>query len=115
MKPTKTQNKKVRKGTALITGASQRLGKEMAIYFAQNNYNIVIHYNNSKKLASDLSEFLQEKFQVQTATIKGDLNKAESAKKIADFMNNNFQDWNILINNASIFNKSKFLKNIDDE
>jgi len=115
MKPIKTQNKKVRKGTALITGASQRLGKEMAIYLAQNNYNIVIHYNNSKKLASDLAEFLQEKYQVQTATIKGDLNKAESAKKIADFMNNNFQDWNILINNASIFNKSKFLENIDDE
>lgn len=115
MKPIKTTKKNISQGTALITGGSQRLGREMAISLAEKKYNVVIHYNNSKKLASDLAKFLQEKYLVQTAIIKGDLNKAESAKNIADFMSKNFQDWNILINNASIFNKSNFLENIDDE
>lgn len=115
MKKTKAQNNKVSIGTALITGGSQRLGKEMAIFLAQKKYNIVIHYNNSKKMANELAIFLQEKYLVQTSIIHGDLNNPKSAKKIADFMSKNFKDWNILINNASIFNKSNFLDNIDDE
>ena len=82
MKKTKAQNNKVSIGTALITGGSQRLGKEMAISLAEKKYNVVIHYNKSKKLATELTNFLQEKYQIKTAIIDGDLNKPKSAKKL---------------------------------
>ena len=37
------------KKTALITGASRGIGREIAKLFAKNNYNVVINYNNSQK------------------------------------------------------------------
>ena len=36
------------KKTALITGASRGIGREIAKLFAKNNYNVVINYNNSQ-------------------------------------------------------------------
>ena len=33
------------KKTALITGASRGIGREIAKLFAKNNYNVVINYN----------------------------------------------------------------------
>jgi NAD(P)-dependent dehydrogenase (short-subunit alcohol dehydrogenase family) len=33
----------------LITGASQRIGKELCLYFAKMGWNIAIHFNKSKK------------------------------------------------------------------
>jgi tRNA 2-selenouridine synthase len=36
-------------------------------------------------------------------------------KKIANFMFENYPNWNLLINNSSIFNKSKFLDDLDEE
>ena len=115
MKPIKTAKKNISQGTALITGGSQRLGREMAISLAEKKYNVIIHYNKSKKLATELTNFLQEKYQIKTAIIGGDLNDPKSYKNIADFMNKNFKDWNILINNASIFNKSKFITHLGSE
>ena len=32
----------------LITGASKRIGKEIAINFAKKGFNIILHYNKSK-------------------------------------------------------------------
>lgn len=100
--------------TALITGSSDRIGKEMAIYLAQNGFNIVIHYNQSKDKAEKLAQYLKSTYKVIATTIKGDLNQIKSAQKIANFMINNFTNWNLLINNASIFNKSKFMNNLDE-
>ena len=33
----------------LITGASQRIGKELSLYFAKMGWNIDVHFNKSKK------------------------------------------------------------------
>jgi NAD(P)-dependent dehydrogenase (short-subunit alcohol dehydrogenase family) len=103
------------KNTALITGASQRIGKEMAIYLAKKGYDLVIHYNNSKEQALKLIAELKKNYNIDGATIDGDLSDKSSAKKIADFMFKNFPNWNLLINNSSIFHKSKFLNDLDEE
>jgi len=101
--------------TALITGASQRIGKEMAISLAKRGYNLVIHYNKSKEQALRLIEELKNNYRIDGATIDGDLNDKSSTKRIADFMFKNFPNWNLLINNSSIFHKSKFLNDLDEE
>ena len=80
-------NKTKKLGTALITGAAKRIGREMALNLAGMGYDLIIAYRNSKEEAEELAQ----------------------TKKLAEFAKENFPSWNLLINNASIFNKSKFL------
>lgn len=103
------------KNTALITGASQRLGKEMAICLAKKGFDLVIHYNKSQAQATQLLQELKQNYNINGAIIDGDLSDKSSAKKIANFMFENYPNWNLLINNSSIFNKSKFLDDLDEE
>ena len=76
---------------------------------------LVIHYNNSKEQALKLIQELKHNYNIDGDTIYGDLSDKSSTKKIADFMFKNFPNWNLLINNSSIFHKSNFLDNLDDE
>jgi pteridine reductase len=103
------------KNTALITGSSQRIGKEMAICLAKKGFNLVIHYNKSKTQATALIQELKQQYKIDGTTIEGDLSKKSSTKEIADFMFKNYSNWNLLINNSSIFNKSNFLDDLDRE
>ena len=43
----------------LITGSSQRIGKELSLYFAKMNWNIAIHFNKSKKQANVLKKKIE--------------------------------------------------------
>ena len=71
------------KNTALITGASHRIGREMAIFLAQKGYDLVIHYNKSQAQATQLIEELKQLYNIDGATIDGDLSDKSSAQKIA--------------------------------
>ena len=105
----------INKNTALITGASQRLGKEMAICLAKKGFDLVIHYNKSQAQATQLLQELKQNYNINGAIIDGDLSDKSSAKKIVNFMFENYPNWNLLINNSSIFNKSKFLDDLNEE
>ncbi len=95
--------------TALITGAAKRIGREVAINLAGKGYDIVISYNKSKIEAQKLAREISEKFNVRCEIFSCDLSDVTQTKNLAEFMVKNFPNWNLLINNASIFNKSKFL------
>jgi pteridine reductase len=107
------KNKKI--GTALITGAAKRIGRKMALELAAQGYDIVISYNNSANEAKKLSAEIAQKFSVKCEIFQCDLVDQNQAKKLAEFMVENFANWNLLINNASIFNKSKFLDTPEEE
>lgn len=95
-------------GTALITGGAKRIGREIALNLAEMGYDLVISYNKSQTEAKKLSAEISKKFGVKCEIFKCDLSDAKQAKKLAEFVRKNFSNWNLLINNASIFNKSKF-------
>lgn len=94
--------------TALITGAAKRIGRAMAENLAKKGYNLVISYNNSKKEAEILAQNLVKKYQIEVQIAKCDLRDLEQTKQLAEFMKKNHKNWNLLINNASIFQQSKF-------
>ena len=81
----------------LITGGSKRIGKEIAINFAKQGYNIILHYNTSKK------EALQTKLEINKISnceiIKGDLRNFKSTKKIFSEAKKKFKHINHLIKN----------------
>jgi short-subunit dehydrogenase len=66
--------------TALITGGTSGIGKELAKLFAQDKYNLVIVARDQRELDSTANELRQ--FGVQVKTIAKDLSKMEEAKAL---------------------------------
>lgn len=94
--------------SVLITGAAKRIGREMAYLLAAKGYDVAISYNKSKAEAEKLAAEIAKKYKVKTAAFPCDLSDLEQTKKLAALMKKNFKNWNLLINNASIFYRSKF-------
>jgi len=92
----------------LITGASQRIGKELCLYFAKMGCNVAIHFNKSKKQANVLKKEI-ERYGVKCVCIQANLLNTKTIKKIIDTSNKSLGSINCIINNASIFNNDNIL------
>lgn len=84
--------------TALITGGSKRIGKQICLTL-HATHNIIIHYNNSKKEAQELANTLNKIRIDSTKTITGDLTKEQDINTIIL----QIKTLNLLVNNASSF------------
>lgn len=90
-------------GSALITGAATRIGKEIALGLAALGNNIVVHYMSSKVQAEQVVREAKS-FGVQAESIKADLlNDNEVNGLITRASALIGSPLNILVNNASIF------------
>ena len=90
-------------GSALITGAATRIGKEIALGLAALGNNIVVHYMSSKEQAEQVVREARL-YGVQAESIKADLlNDNEVDGLISKASGLVGSPLNILVNNASIF------------
>lgn len=95
------------KQTALITGASKRIGKALTEHLAQKGWNAAIHYNSSDHAANKLAEQLSKKFPHQKfASFKANLNETKEVAKLIPNVLSEFGHIDLLVNNASVFNSS---------
>ena len=78
---------------ALVTGASSGIGREIAIYLASLNIDLIVVARNKKEL-----EKLKEKVNVDVKIITLDLIKKDNVYKLYDLVKNDNID--ILVNNA---------------
>jgi pteridine reductase len=90
------------KKNALVTGASKRIGRAIALSLADNGYNIVVHFNNSKDDALSLCREIEQK-NVSAWPIRADLGKPEGSRSLIDRTLGNCGALSVLVNNASIF------------
>lgn len=84
------------RGTALITGSSKGLGKELALVFAENGYNIILHGRNENDLDEiqrDISNLRREGY-----IVKGDLREAKTIDAL--YNEGKKRNVSVLINNA---------------
>lgn len=86
--------------TVLITGSSRGIGAAIAQRL-NNEYKIVINYNNSKDEALKLLENLR-KTNPYVIAVKADVSKEEDVNMLFDLAEKNFSHVDILINNAGI-------------
>ncbi|MEG2045005.1 MAG: SDR family oxidoreductase [Clostridia bacterium] len=87
--------------TVLITGASKGIGRQMAIAFAKERYNVIINYNKSQDTAKALeSELKASGYSV--VAIKADISSEEEVQKMIDEGYSLFSSIDVLINNAAI-------------
>ncbi len=100
---------------AIITGSSRGIGKAIAIKFAENGYNIVINYNNSKAKAETLKKSIESKYKVKTIAVKADVCIENEIINLIETTIKTFGRIDVLVNNAGIYNtKELFDKTSED-
>jgi NAD(P)-dependent dehydrogenase (short-subunit alcohol dehydrogenase family) len=91
----------------LITGAGKRIGKEIAIEFAKNGANIILHYNTSKKEAIETKNEISK--YSKALLIKANLEKPLEIKKLFQSAKKKVGKIHHLVNCASLFENDDIL------
>lgn len=91
--------------TALITGASKGIGRELAIIFARQGYDLVL-VARSKALLEELGKRLSKKYKMEVTTIEKDLTCKEAPEEIFQELEGRRID--ILVNNAGFGDYKEF-------
>jgi NAD(P)-dependent dehydrogenase (short-subunit alcohol dehydrogenase family) len=95
--------------TALITGAAKRIGKALSLHLAAQGWNVAIHYNSSDQEAITLQEELKSLYTNQQFEIfQADLLNTQKVEKLVPQVIQSMHSIDLLINNASIFDKCSF-------
>ncbi len=98
---------------ALITGGAKRLGKEITCALANNGYKVAIHYFNSGEQAEELANSINSgKNETLAITCKADLINEKERGSLVGKVVEDFGRIDLLVNNASIFERTK-LPDID--
>lgn len=93
----------------LITGASRGVGRSTAIKYAQNNYDVVINYNNSYDKARELGDYLVSTYGIEVMIVKTNISNEVEVKDMVDKVISKFGNIDVLVNNASIAIDSDFI------
>ena len=88
----------------LITGAATRVGKAVALHFAERGWNIGLHYFRSSSKAKKLKKIIEEN-NVKVALIKADLKNSKQTEKIVPLARKKLGTIDSLVNNAALFEK----------
>jgi len=92
----------------LITGAATRVGKAIALHFAERGWNIALHYFRSSAKAKELKKIIEQHW-VKVALIKADLKNPKQTEKIVHLAKKKLGTINCLINNAALFEKDDII------
>ena len=95
------------KGTALVTGAAKRLGREVALHLAQEGYTIALHYHRSKAQAMSTAQAIY-KTGGRCELFSCDLADEAQILKLVPQVFKAFPNLNVLVNSASIFLPNRF-------
>lgn len=92
--------------TALVTGASKRIGRVITEYLAEKGWNVIIHYNTSETEANELSRLLNEKYPGQEfITLEANLASISGVEALVPRIISTRGSFELLVNNASLFDK----------
>ncbi len=93
--------------TALVTGGAKRVGREMTLTMAQAGANVVINFRSGPTEALATAH-AAEAFGVQALPYQADVSKYDQVREMVNAAEVEFGGIDILINNASIFEKQPF-------
>lgn len=95
--PPPLQNKAV-----LVTGAAKRLGRDIALEFARQGWDIAIHFGQSESEArATVAEI--EDLGLRVKAFQADLAQEDEINRLFAAVSSEFENLNCLVNSASIF------------
>jgi len=94
--------------SALVTGAANRLGAQIARTLHQNGANLIIHYRASSAAAQSLVAELNQLRKNSAIALSAELGSVAELEELAARACSAFDGLDILINNASSFYPTKF-------
>ncbi len=87
--------------TALITGATRGIGKQIALTLAQNGYDIAINYRTENEALKETKKEIEEKG-VKCLTVQGDVSNFEDCERFVKEIIEEYGKIDVLVNNAGI-------------
>jgi NAD(P)-dependent dehydrogenase (short-subunit alcohol dehydrogenase family) len=90
---------------ALVTGASRRLGRSIALALADAGVAIVAHYRNDERGAQETVRLARERG-VRAESVAADLTHAEACPRIVRTATEALGGLDVLVNNASAFDRT---------
>lgn len=98
----------------VVTGGSRGIGTQIVKTLANENYKVILNYNNSKEQAEKIQQELLEQGN-EIEIIKADVSKREETEKLIQFAINKFNKIDVLINNAGISQEGLFTDVTEEE
>lgn len=97
------------KKTVFITGASNGIGRGLAIAFGKAGYQVVVNYNRNKSAALDIVDIIQQ-HDSEAIAIQGDVSVYEQAEAMVTAALDKYGRIDVLINNAGITKDTLMLR-----
>ncbi len=88
---------------AFITGASKRIGRQIAIELHQAGFNVAVHYHHSVKQATELAKKLNCDREGSCEIFQADITQTQQLSPLIKSVIAKWQRLDLLINNASSF------------
>lgn len=93
--------RKLQGKTAVITGASRGIGREITKLFAHEGADVCINYRQSKEMAESLAEECRQ-YQIKTLVVQADVSREDDAERLIRKALEEFGHIDILVNNAGV-------------
>ena len=100
--------------TVFVTGASRGIGKEVALKFAENGYNVVINYVSSKTNVEELKAEFENKG-VKALIMQADVTDKDAIETLVKKAIEEFGSIDVLVNNAGITKDNLLMRMSDEE
>lgn len=100
--------------SAIVTGASRGIGREIALQLAKEGARIAVNYSGSKEKADEVVELITNAGG-EAFAIQADVSDSKSVKKMVDMTIEVFGSVDILVNNAGITKDNLLVRMKEDE
>lgn len=89
-------------GTVLITGSGRRIGRALALRFAERGWRIALHYGSSGERARDTLRQVEE-LGAEALLLQADVRQRDEVRRMVSQAYEKFGSIDVLVNNAGIY------------
>ncbi|MGE5480551.1 MAG: SDR family NAD(P)-dependent oxidoreductase [Chloroflexota bacterium] len=98
----------------IITGSGRRIGRALALRFAEKGWGVGVHYNASLEMAKKTIAEVEE-HGVLAVSAQADLRDGNALRRAYETYFDRFGSIDVLVNNAGVYPKPTSLSEITDE